>query len=649
MHEMPSPKSPSDQVSDDADLHLDAPTVPAVLDPNDPEGLLPSRALGAPLAVEFMGWDFSIPGRTDRVELGFRLSGTAFLKVDEQNYPINNPIDIDFPQTLYVPVNKLTPDGLYDVSIMVYRAGFNGVESPKRQVTIDTREPNYGQIPNAIIFPVDANGVITEDYLNSHAQEVNCLVPYYPDAKEKDRAIYYWTDTSLPSDLEVEVGEQEFSALDVSSGVLRVTFTGDQIRPWGSGVRYAYYRLRDRAGNTGPRSRLSPIDVNLTPIPGTLPPPRVELTRGLLDRQQARDSVWVEIDQYAGADDTNWIAVVWDGTPLPEFPVDITRFPLKAPVDWAVLKAQGMGPLRAKVDYRVRTAPGVYTPASTDISVPVNLTIAGQDHAAAPGLINVDLELLEVWGQSPLLNVLTALDDGLDATARVTLFDDPHPFEEILLYWGRISQPVGSYTVQPGDIAGKIVSIPVPWSAIEQDKNNPTLPVYYVTSNGVNEQQSLVTEVNVLIETIQGLPAPTFPSTNPVEGYLHCCSVPRLWDGVRVAIAGNANFSAGDTVLLIWQGSKGLNGSQPIKGARGTFTKVLNDADARGGFEVLVEPYDPLIEPMIDNDSATVFYRLIKANGGIGVSEMDFVKINRTLPSGEVCGPLNDLCPPEQE
>ena len=645
---MPSFKKNRNSSSDDSEIQVEKPTVPDVLDPNDPDGLLPSRVLGEPLEVQFMGWEFGNPGRVDIVELGFRLSGLDFVPVDEKTYFITDPINISFPQSLFVPVNKLSPDGIYDVSIKVYRGGVNPVESPKKQVTIDTMPPNFNRQPEAIIFPADANGVITEDYLNAHGDEVNVLVPFYPDAKGGDRAIYYWTDTQNPTDFEVAIGEQAFSALDVINKTLRVTYKADEIRPWGTGPRFAYYYLRDLAGNLGPRSKLSPIDVDLTPAPGALDPPRVELSRGLLDRQQARDSVWVEIDRYDDADSAHWIAIVWDGTPLPEFQVDPTAFPLKTPVDWSVLKAQGMGPLRAIVDYRVRTSPGNYTQPSPDISVPVNLTIAGQDHSAAPGLINGDLERLEVWGKSPTPNILTGLDDGLDAQARIKLFDNPHPFETIELYWGRISQPVGTYVVQPGDVAGQIVPITVPWSAIEQDKNNPSLLVYYVTSNAVNEQQSLNTEVNVAIETIQGLPGPTFPSAPDIDGgYLTCCSRPRIWEGVRVAIAGNTSFSAGDTVMLIWQGSTGLNGTEPIKGTRGTFSKVLTDAEAREGFEVLVQPYDPLIEPMVNNASANAFYRLFKVDGRVGVSRSNFVKINRQMPGG-ICGPLDDLCPAEE-
>ncbi|MCU1737166.1 MULTISPECIES: hypothetical protein [unclassified Pseudomonas] len=640
---MPSSKKPSNSSSDGRHLQVDPqkPTVPAVLDPDDPEGLLPSRVLGDPLEVQFWEWSFGAEGRTDKVELGFRPVGLAFVPVDEREYVISYPIDIPFPQSLYVPPNRLSPDGLYDVSIRISVAGGNPLESPKKQVTIDTTAPNFGQQPDPIIFPADANGVITEDYLTAHGGEVNVEVPFYTDAKGKDRAIYYWTDTPTPSDLEVPIDEQEFSVLDVINKKLRVTYRAEDIRPWRSGVRYAYYYLRDWAGNPGPRSKMSPIDVDLTPAPGTLNPPRVELVRGLVDRQQARDTVWVEIDQYDDADAAHFVAILWDGTPLPEFPVNPAGFPLKAPVEWAILKAQGLGPLRARVDYRIRTAGG-YTPPSPGIGVPVNLSIAGQDHIAAPGLINADLEKLQVWGQENILNTLTGLDEGQDARATVRLFDDPEPYEELLVYWGQISAPVGSYTVQPGDFAGKLITIPIPWSAIEQDKSNPTLPVYYITSNGVNEQQSLVTEVNVMVDTIKGLPEVKFPSAT-AQGYLNCCSRPRLWEGVRVLIEGNVNFSANDTVLVIWQGHEGLNGTDPIKGVRGSFTKILSATEAVDGFEVLVEPYESLIAPMVSNGSAVVFYRLIKTTGRIGISRGEFVKITRTM-AGSVCDPTNDIC-----
>jgi hypothetical protein len=149
-------------------------------------------------------------------------------------------------------------------------------------------------------------------------------------------------------------------------------------------------------------------------------------------------------------------------------------------------------------------------------------------------------------------------------------------------------------------------------------------------------------EFNV-VRVIDGLPAPTFPHAT-IFGYLDCCSVPRIWEGITVRIEGDANFSEGDRIELTWQGCENLNGTKPIPGATATFEKILSPADAINGFELVVLPYDTLIEPMVNNGSATAQYLLYKNGVLSGRSEMDFVKINRTLPSGEICSPLNDIC-----
>lgn len=76
---MAKSKEPGEQASvDDATLEavqIDAPKVPAVLDPDDPWGLLPLSALGDDLAVTFMDFQqgFPGPGEADLVELGFSL------------------------------------------------------------------------------------------------------------------------------------------------------------------------------------------------------------------------------------------------------------------------------------------------------------------------------------------------------------------------------------------------------------------------------------------------------------------------------------------------------------------------------------------------------------------------------------------------
>lgn len=642
---MPDSKAPCDPhaLHNENVAEPEAPKVPLVLDPDDPAGLLPLRALGQDLEVTYMGWDFTtIPGRTDLVELGFTPFGSAFVKVNERAYPV--PINVPWPQTLTIPKDLLN-QGVYEVSIRVSPSLQNPTEFPRKKITIDTTKPNFGNTPESVIFPTELNGIISESYLTQHGQVI-VEVPFYFDVTAGDRAVYYWTDKEDPPDSETEIREQEFSAQDIVDKRLLITVYADEIRQWGGGDRYMYYRLRDRAGNTGPNAKLGKIYVDLTPLPGVLPPPRVPLSRNLLDRQQAREGVRVEIDPYEFPDASHHVAVDWDGTPVDEFPVDPANFPLKITVPWSVLHTRGDGPMRPRVSYRIRMAGSGYTQPSPDISVALDLTIAGQDHPNAPALLNETLAKLEIRGQkSDQPNKIMGIDFGLPAKVLLTLYDHPKTLEEIDVYWGQIIDPVAHYQVKSSDKAGDLIELEIPWVYIEPELQNPKLPVYYVTRNGVNEQNSLVTEVAVSIIVITDLKEPSFPHGGK-HGVLHCCSTPRLWEGVTVHIPCHVSFTAKDQVVIYWQGCRGLNGSDPIAGADADFTITLSEEDAENGFDWVVSDYENLIAPMVNNGSALVYYILIKQDGSVGKSVPEFVIINRTLPSGEVCSPTHEAdCP----
>lgn len=638
---MSAPKTPVNQNAPqiEPNAELEAPKVLVVLDPDDPAGLLPIRALGQDLEVTFMGWEFTVvPNRNDLVELGFTPFGSTFVKVNERTYP--SLVAVPLPQTLTVPRDLLT-QGVYEVSIRVSPSLQNPKESPRKKITIDTTKPNFGNTPEPVGFPDELNGILTEAYLTQYGQVI-VEVPYYTDVAVGDRAVYFWTDKAIPPDSETEIREQEFSEQDISDRHLLITVYADEIRPWGPGKRFMYYRLRDRAGNTGPNARLAEIYVDLTPLPGELPPPRVPLPRDLIDREQAREGVQVEIDQYEFPDAAHRVAIDWGGTALVEIPVDPTDFPLKTIVPWTVLQASGNGPLRPLVSYRIRHVDGSYTTPSPAVSVAVNLTIAGQDHANAPALLNETLAKLEIRGQqSDLPNKLLGIDFGLPAKALLGLYDDPQPFEEIDLYWGQITTPVASYVVQAGDVAGTPVEFEILWKYIEPELQNPNLPVYYITRNGVNDQHSRKTEVEVSIVVINDLKEPTFPHAGK-QGVLHCCSTPRLWEGVTVRIPAYPGFAPMDEVVVYWQGCKGLNGTDPIEGVYAELPNTL-DTDAVDGFDLIIKDYEALIAPMVNNGSALVYYVLNKQDGGKGKSRSEFVIINRTMPSGDVCSPTNEV------
>ncbi|WP_249122269.1 hypothetical protein [Pseudomonas sp. SCA2728.1_7] len=621
---------------------LPVPQVPVILKDEhgaeSPDGLLPRTELNRDLQLIVPAWSFTTDPvlGPDIVKVGFRPLGDAFREVNEFKFPF--PIE---PGDKYVSVPRNYLDnGIYDLSYILIQGG-NPAESAKKRITVDRVAPDDGQEP-ALLEMLDVVGAITDDYLKEHGQ-VRFQVRSYVGIKARDRAIYFWTDTDKPSDSETEIDEQEFSQIDIDRNELFITMREQDIRDRGEGSRYIYYRLRDWAGNKGPRSELLELFVDLLPAPGNLKPPRVPLSdRGLIDRQHAREgavaqgAVTVEIDRYDNPGSDNEILLDWNGTPLAPVPVDPSRFPVVVRVLWSALTAKGLGPLTASVTYKVRRPSGTTQP-SLGTRVPVDLTLAGQDHANAPALLNPDLAKVEIYGvNSKRLNTLTSDDFGEPAEGILELFDGPLAGQTISLLWGANATPAAQYIVQPGDVAGKRVPFTIPWPIIDQDRENPALPVYYTTSNNVNLQQALTTSVNVSIVVIENLKEPSFPHANK-NGVLDCCACPRLWKGVWVKIEGNAAFDKDDEVTLNWQGCKGLNGSEPIPGVTDKFPTILSDAQARDGFEVHVADFERLIAPMVDDGSALCHYTLKKAKGGVGSSKEEFVIINRTLPSGIVC------------
>ncbi|MGG7675701.1 hypothetical protein [Pseudomonas sp. WC2] len=637
--EKPGKQAPVDASS--SILALDAPDVPAVMDPDDPKGLLPLSALGDDLVVTFKEFGRgTAAGEQDLVELGFMPRGMPFRRVDHRWYPTEDVLV--FPQSLKIPKDEFS-HGVHEVALRISLYGTNPFEGERKVLTIDTIKPNFGNKPNAVIFPAELGGIINESFLSQEG-EVRVDVPWYNDVEVGDRAVYFWTSEQFPPDTETPIREQEFSAEDINARRLRITVYADEIRAWGSGIRYLYYYLRDRPGNEGPNSYNSPIEVDLSPAPGALPPPRVPLSvRGLVDREQARDGVIVQIPPYDSADSSHWAAIFWDDTPLTEVPVVPSDLPLDVPVPWSTLQAKGNGPLRAKVYYKIRQGT-VYSPPSPEISVAVNLTVAGQDHANAPALINANLAKVEVYGEKTVtLNTLLTADHGFPATVKLALYDAPEPGQFIELFWGNYPGAVARYLVKSTDVAGAPIEFSVPWNVIDTDKQNPALPVHYTTHNGVNQQQSLPTPVKVAIVLIENLKEPIFPHGGR-DQTLHCCSIPRLWQGVTVRIRADARIEQGDTLLLVWQGCYGKNGTDPIAGTYAEISKELTTLMPGEAIDIVVEDYDTLIAPMVNYGSALVHYRLEKRDGGRGKSAEDFVVINRTMPSGEICSPNRDLC-----
>lgn len=186
------------------------------------------------------------------------------------------------------------------------------------------------------------------------------------------------------------------------------------------------------------------------------------------------------------------------------------------------------------------------------------------------------------------------------------------------------------------------------------------LPAQYLQRSGVlrlryrttlgdngNEDSSLPQTFTVSVPVPINLLNPEFTVESSYNdeflyrGYLNCRVRPRVWDGIWVHIpAQPGRFNGNDELVLDWQGFRNLNGTDPISGTAGQFTKVLTPAEANSptGFIFVVDSaqYAQYIEP-ITFGSAQAFYTLYRLGSPLGRSGTDTVKIDRKVPGQGLC------------
>ncbi|MEB0045273.1 MULTISPECIES: hypothetical protein [unclassified Pseudomonas] len=134
-----------------------------------------------------------------------------------------------------------------------------------------------------------------------------------------------------------------------------------------------------------------------------------------------------------------------------------------------------------------------------------------------------------------------------------------------------------------------------------------------------------------------------------IWGYLNCRVVPRLWDRVLLQVpAQPGRFEVNDELILDWQGFRNLNGTDPIAGTAGRFSKFLTQAEASSltGFIFVVgsDKYIQYIEP-ITFGSAQAFYTVYRGGVPLGRSRADTVRIDRKISGEGLCDASFDPYP----
>ncbi|MFY1664223.1 hypothetical protein [Pseudomonas sp. Pseu.R1] len=317
-------------------------------------------------------------------------------------------------------------------------------------------------------------------------------------------------------------------------------------------------------------------------------------------------------------------------------PIDPSLFPVSMRVDKAFLQPDG----RYQAWYSVTNDVGSVVSSDFRI-VTIDTRPPGYNQQLRALLLPADLtgSITDAY--------LASHNDQVELRLPTPVYLDAEEGDVVDLYWSQNNPPTSSVvankTVTQAEIDAADIRINLPGDAIRAPgRDGNYYATYKVRDRAGNESLTFSREtlVSVMLKPLPGgdLPEPEFPDTG-LDGYINCSHEP--WKGIRVRIAFVRNlFEFQDEITLFWQGYRTLNGKDPIAGTEGTFFRTVSAQNVADGYlDILVEPFIPHIEPMIEG-SAVAVYQLVKFSGQSGGSYEGLVKINRKWPDGEVCGPI---------
>jgi hypothetical protein len=289
---------------------LPEPEVAALL-PDDPRwdevGLLPSADAFSPLHFRVPAWDYQpIEGEVTLLRV-FWDDNPFDQRQWDGNVPTLPPADLAFE----VPVEQLT-SGVHQLRYEVRTPDSNIQRSEVRTVTVDVTAPLLGSNGGQLQFDTAR---VTEEYLEQHADRLEGRIESYLGGKPGDVVTWYWNDDPFDVDPAEIVSTRTLDRADIGLPVA-LPFEGAMIRARGDGQRYAFYVIKDRAGNVSPESRPVQLEVETTPVPRVLPPGSVKEAPGssgsaTLAPTNARDGVTVVIPANAVIHDDETVVVQW--------------------------------------------------------------------------------------------------------------------------------------------------------------------------------------------------------------------------------------------------------------------------------------------------------------------------------------------------
>lgn len=295
---------------------LPAPGVPSLLPDGtqwDEIGLLPAADALKPLPVEVPAWDHQpVSGARTLLTL-YWVTGASTHQAGYREWDASAHPPGEIPQAerlLDVQPVRLV-EGSHEVWYHLTDPQGSSHDSLRTPVTIDLTAPQLGSNGGRLLFDTDT---ITEQYLIDNNDRLLAEVPIYTTMKPGDVITWYWSvdpNQVRPDDV---VDSRTLQRGEIQP--LSLVFTGAMILARGDGERYAFYRLRDRAGNETPNSSPVRLTVQAQPVGRELPAPRVAEATGSgsqssLDPINARNGATVVIPPEAEFKPGDVIEVFW--------------------------------------------------------------------------------------------------------------------------------------------------------------------------------------------------------------------------------------------------------------------------------------------------------------------------------------------------
>jgi hypothetical protein len=220
------------------------------------------------------------------------------------------------------------------------------------------------------------------------------------------------------------------------------------------------------------------------------------------------------------------------------------------------------------------------------------------------------------------------------------LYDPIGTDEEMVLYWGGITNQVGRFYPVAGT-PGEDYEFTLDWDAIKDLPSSTQVPVFYTVGRATppgNVESCVPTPVDVSAALPIKLANPEFPEAAEASDgspILNCSTHVGPERLVSVRIPGNTGLlQGGETLNFTWQCYTDKAGTAPVNVPL-EFDRTITATEASNGFEFLQGPFDDYVLPTGRNGSIKLTYMSDTTPPMQGET---LIRASGTLPGG--------ACPP---